>query len=330
MQNQIALSLETLIAYKVKPLLKRSHLNRDIIIGFIGDRGDGKSMGAGEVALLDWGVEPGEIIRSNMDINANITVSDEYAERYGLSGGSVHYESEPLDKLKFLRFDPEYYRNIFVIDEINIFLADARRAMSNQNLEADDVGQQLRKLQSPLIYTCISEMFVDTRIRDLTDVFIKTEDTALSPLGLARKQQQGIEFQWYLYPITRKLTGERYADTKQRLGPYFIRGNRFWDLIDTNLRQERKKLKDLEAEVKVTQDDRTQRFNEQYGWIGETLIALSKSGVNSLSNLEIKKYFPDVDKAILKEHFGFVWDNFAQEWDFGHYNAPLPPEPVLV
>ena len=321
MQNQIALSLDNIIAHKVKPLLRLMHLNRDIIIGLIGDRGDGKSLGAAEIALLDWGVEPGEIIRSNLDISADITVSDEYAYKFGLRGGSIHYQSKQLDKLKFLRFDPGYYRNIFVIDEINIFLADARRAMSNQNLEADDIGQQLRKLESPFIYTCISEMFVDVRIRDLTDIFIKTEDTALSPLGLARRQQQGIEFQWYLYPMTRKLTGERYSDTKQRLGPYFLRGKRLWGLIDTNQRQERKKLKELEIEARFDKSDETEAFNRKYGWIGEELIQLAASGKTTLSNIEIRQLFPGVDKQLLKDYFGFEYDRYSQGWDFGSYTT---------
>ena len=318
-QNQIALSLETLISYKVKPLFRVNHLNRDIIIGLIGDRGDGKSIGAAEIALLDWGVMPGEIMRSNMDISASITVSDEYAEKFNLKGDSVHYNSQYLDKIKFLRFAPEYYRNIFIIDEINIFLADARRSMSRQNLESDDVGQQLRKLESPLIYTCINEMFVDTRIRDLTDIFIKTEDTALSPLGLARKQKQGIEFQWYIYPMTRKLTGERYVDTKQRLGPYFIRGNSLWGIIDTFERQERKKLSDMEAEFSTEKDESVKRFNDKFGWIGEKLSDLSAEGVSSLSNRDIKRFFPEVTRDILKEYFYFTYNRFKQEWEFDTY-----------
>lgn len=315
-RDKIALSLEGLASYKIKALIRKMHLNRDIIIGLIGDRGGGKSIGAAEIALCDFGVEPGEIIRSNMSIKANVEISDEYAGKFGLNGGTVNYESKPLEKRKFLRFDPEYYRNIFVIDEINIFLADARRSMSNQNLESNDVGQQLRKLESPLIYTCINEMFVDTRIRDLTDVFIKTQDTASTPLGLARKQPQGIEFQWNLYYMTPKLTGESYVETHEKSGPFFIRGNKLWGLIDTYERQERVKYV---PDIEIEQDNETKRFNEKYGWIGELLIELNSEGKNSLSPKELKKYFPFVDINLLKDYYAFSYDRFTQSWDFGNY-----------
>jgi hypothetical protein len=320
MVKKIAPSLEVLIAYKVKKLLRRMHLNKDVIIGFIGDRGDGKSVGAGLVACLDYGIEPGAIIRSNMDIQIDISVSDAEAARYGLNGGTVHYQSKELDKGKFLGFDDSYKGAIYVVDEINIWLADARRATSNQNLYTDDVGQELRKWESPLIYTCIHEMFVDSRIRDLTDIFVKTEDTALTPLGLSRRQKQGIEFQWYIYAMSRKLTGERYADTHQRIGPFYIRGKPVWGLIDTNKRQERKKFNPAaagrEMELSVKQDAQTRAFMKQFGWVGEKLVELRNQGVDSLSTKEMRRLFANVPKDILKDYFDFVWEPYSQRWDF--------------
>ena len=48
-----ALSLEDILQFELPALCRRQHLNRDVLIGFIGDRGGGKSLGGGLVALLD-------------------------------------------------------------------------------------------------------------------------------------------------------------------------------------------------------------------------------------------------------------------------------------
>lgn len=335
MSEKTAPSLNDLIFKKSSWILRRQHLNKDVVIGIIGDRGDGKSIGAGLIAMLDYGVEPGAVIRSNMGIQADIVVSDSEAQQYGFEkGGSVHYQSQELNKAKFLGFDESYFRAIYVIDEINIFLADARRSTSNQNLYSDDVGQQLRKWQSPLIYTCIHEMFVDARIRDLTDIFIKAEDTALTPLGLSRRQKQGLEFQWFIYAMTRKLTGERYADTKQKLGPFFIRGKSLWGLIDTDKRQKREKfnMKDMQrpTEVTVEQDERTIAFNNQYGWVAEKLVELSAQGVSSLTTKELAMNFKGVPKDILKDYYGFTFDRFSQCWDFESFGIEKQTTRVRV
>ena len=135
MAEKTALSLERLIFCKTQPLLRRKHLNKDVIIGLIGDRGDGKSIGAGLISMFDYGIEEGAIIRSNMDIQADIVVSDSEAQKYGLTkGGQVHYQSTDLDKGKFLGFDPSYMGAIYVIDEINIFLADELNPYKKQRL----------------------------------------------------------------------------------------------------------------------------------------------------------------------------------------------------
>jgi hypothetical protein len=212
-------------------------LNRDSIIGFIGDRGGGKSLGAAATAFRDYLLQ-GEPVFSNMPLSFNINFSADQAAEYGLQPGIVHYESQPLDIDRLLDYDPEYRGGCIVIDEINIALADARRAMSTQNLYANDIGQQLRKLQSALVYTVIHEMFVDTRVRDMTDIFVSTSDAALTPEGLAAKQQQGRVFKWKIFPMTAKLNGYKYGEGGEALQCTF-QGDTYWSSIDTLQRQER-------------------------------------------------------------------------------------------
>lgn len=328
MANQTVLShndaLRKIIASRVSPMLRMEHLNPDAIIGFIGDRGGGKSLSSALICLLDYMMD-GMTLRSNMDITCKISVSDELAQRYGLPfGGEVLYRSEELDKTKFLRFDTEYNGCVILIEEINVWLADARRSMSTQNLLADDVGQQLRKLKMPLVYNCINEMFVDGRIRDLTDIFIHTQDTALTPIGLSRKQKQGIEFEWYLYPMTSKFTGERYADTKQRRGPVFIRGKALWGLIDTYKRQERKKgiamglQPGITAESTAKSDPANTAFNAKWGWVADKLNELIQSGVTEIQSNEYYRMFGKVPKDTMKNDFNVCYSFKTQTYTIGY------------
>lgn len=325
-------SLKQIIAKTIPSLLRVHHLNRDVVIGWIGERGGGKSIGAAATAAFDWGVE-GDILRSNMRIAWEIKVDEDLAAMYRIETGSVHYESEELNKHKFLTFSPDYFRSVFVIDEINLWLADARRSMAQQNLLADDVTQQLRKWESPLFYTCIHEMFVDSRIRDMTDLFIKTSDGALTEDGLRRKQRQGLSFDWLLYPMTKKFTGQTYADNKQAIGPITINGKMLWDIIDTWQHQERKKYKPEEVEgvlpIHISEDPMVLEQRSKWGWLYEKILALHKQGVPELEDEVLWEYLglkkagisPAVVAKQLKQmgiiriagragHFNYPIDNF--------------------
>lgn len=299
--EQTAPSTEYIIAKNADAILRKPHLNRDIIIGWIGERGGGKSTGAAAAAQFDWGLE-GNIIRSNMKIACDITVSEEVALIEGCPAGNVHYESEELNKHKFLTFSPEYKRSCFVIDEINLWLADARRTMSTQNLLADDVAQQLRKWEAPLYYTCIHEMFVDSRIRDMTDLFIKTEDTALTENGLRRHQRQGLSFHWKPYPMTKKYSGHTFAETHEDLGVWEINGRMLWGLIDTLERQERKKYKPeeevVEAPVHIIEDGRVIEERSKWGWLYDKILDLHKRKIPELEDEILWEYLEVKQRGI--------------------------------
>jgi len=303
-QAAIAPSLNEIIQYEIPPLLRRQHLNRDIIIGLVGDRGDGKSLGGGIIALIDFMLQ-GEPCWSNMQIGASFDVDDGTANRYGFpQGGVVNFYSEPLDMEKFLRFDESYHGGLFFIDEINIAIADARRAMSNQNLQSDDVGQMLRKLECGLIYTCIHEMFVDVRIRDMTDIFIKTSDTALSPEGLNRRQRQGLEFEWIIYPMSRKLTGRRYADEGKTLDPVYIKGQPFWGAINSLEMQRRRKYSVAvgqggSMEMEFQESQRVLEARSRWGWLYEKIQKLHADGVPDVLDKTLWEYL-ELDKRGIK------------------------------
>lgn len=282
------LTLEELVALQIPPLFRWQHLNRDLVIGLIGDRGDGKSTSGAVIATLD-NMMQGEPCFSNMSISVEIECDAEVTKEYGLEPGIVKYESRHLNMDKFLKFDAEYRGGVFFIDEINIALADARRAMSSQNLAADDVGQQLRKLNSGLIYTCIHEMFVDWRIRDMTDIFITCRDTALSPEGLQRRQTPGEEISWQIMPMSRRLTGEKYSETGESLGPYYLRLRQFWNIINTWQRQSRTLTagRVKAGELNILESPIVVAHKGKWAWLMDKLVGLHNAGFTSVSEQEL-------------------------------------------
>jgi len=199
------------------------HLDREYVVGTIGDRGGGKSGSDAVLSIVDFMLRD-KTVWSNMKIAVDIRVDDDLARIAGLnSGGVVHYESLPLDKDKLLKMDETYRDGCLVIEEINVQFSNARRFMSNTNIEANEVYQQLRKFKCSLIYNVIDEMFVDNQLRSLTDIFIRTYDTAFDLDSLTRKKKTGLDFCWQVYPYSAYLYGEqgRYAVTQKATKAFF-------------------------------------------------------------------------------------------------------------
>ena len=317
-ENLTALSLkEQCLRYAVHREVKATNLrdfnrNPDLIIGLIGDRGGGKSMGGAQVVVRDWMVR-GQQCFSNISITPTFHVSDDVMkhwcyDKYGVdTGGVVRYESTEIDMHKFMYFDEEYRNSVFFIDEINIAMADARRSMSNQNLWAADIGQQLRKLKSALVYTCIKEDYVDVRIRDLTDFFIKTVDAAYVNDGIPYKKE-GYYFNWSVYPMTDKAAANlgTFAKYQGGLAPLqkSVSGRSWWDTLDTLEHQERRKIQAGYMETASVQESIHENPNiiaakQEWGWLEQVanrIVAIGEADSGIVPCYEVMSW-PDV-----KEH----------------------------
>ena len=264
----VAPSLEDIAKHTVRALIRRYHLNRDWIIGLVGERGSGKSLGGGNIAVRDFAMND-EPLWSNMQIGLGIEVPQEFATPFGLERGLVIYKSEYIDKQAFLALDGRYEGGCLFFDEFNLEYGEARRSSANVNLMTDRAIQQLRKLQCGLIYTVLSEMYVDSRIRENTDLFIRCSDTAFKPENLSAKMAQGVAFEWLLYPMTPKILGQgtTYAETNKPVGPIPVTMGYLWDFINTYERQAVGKTKytdskevlplDMKEDPKVTKERET-------------------------------------------------------------------------
>lgn len=231
-------TLKDVIAVNVHPFIRRMHLNPDWIIGLVGDRGSGKSIGGANIAIRDYAMRGAQMF-SNMDIKLDVKVSEAIASIYGLESGVATYESIFMQREEFLAHDGRFKGGCKFIDEINIEYGEARRSSSNVNLETGTEIQQLRKDQSGLVYTTINEMYVDPRIRENTDVFIRCNDVAFHPHNLANRMRQGVCFEWKIYPMTPKLAGVGNNREGFIIGPIQVTLGNMWGMIDTFERQSR-------------------------------------------------------------------------------------------
>lgn len=322
--------LEDILQYELPALFRRQHLNRDVMIGLVGDRGGGKSIGGGEICLLDYMLQ-GEPCFANMQVKATFDVDDEMAAKYRLPGGKATFEAKPLDKHKFLRFDSEYHGCVFFTHEFNIWLADARRSNSNLNLETDDIGQELRKLNAAWIYDCIDENFVDKRIRDATDIFIRTNDTALTTRGMMNRQKQGLEFEWYVYAMTHKgaaiCNTEKYKDGGKPQGPYYIRGKQLWGLIDTKKKERRERYKTQigvpPEGLELTEGADLVNARNQLSWLEDKSKEFRRKGIDFFKPKELARELGcPLTRRIRNElkAFGIAWDNDAQGYEVDNYH----------
>jgi hypothetical protein len=302
-----------LIPGKVMPPWFRihSHLNRELIIGLIGFRGDGKSGSGASIVLNDF-MFAGIPVWSNMAINCDLTIDDEIARRFGLNyGGVANFATEPLNKSALLALDERYSNGCIFGDEVNVDYSQVRRGMSNDNVDFNMVCQQLRHLGTSLVYTVIDEMFIDSQLRYATDVFIKCEDTALSADGLAAKKPGGIDFKWTVYPMSGYLLGREnsYYATQRPLDPMYFHFARFRGIYDTKEFQRKThriktKGNGLEAEVQVTPDKELHENIDEWAWLAQKAEQLKAAGIQEMLPAELWSYLGVRERKLTPDKVG--------------------------
>lgn len=286
--------------YEIRPIFVREHLKREIVLGTVGDRGGGKSGSDAVITLVD-GMFAGKTAFSNMVIKCDIEIDNGTAEKYGLSkGGIAHFESQPLVKDALLNLDDRYRNAYILIEEINVEYSNARKALTNTNTDFNEVCQQLRKFKTTLLYNVIDEMFIDVQLRALTDVFIKTYDTAFDINALNAQKDTGLDFCWTIYPMTGYLVGEqqKYAVTKKPLPPVYFHFGPWRGIYNTNKNQEhgiytmsrKDKMKAMQAEISVESDPELVKEVNAWRWLEEAAQDLKQSAKKILAPHELAQW----------------------------------------
>lgn len=282
--------LRLIIKNEIKPIIRRISLKREVVVGWIGFRGDGKSGSGSSVMFVDCLVD-GIPVYSNMPIKCDMEVGRESAQKYGLNaGGVVHYETRPLDNYELVRFDTKFFGCGIFGDEINMELSNVRKAMTNTNVLTNDVWQQIRKWETPLFcYTVIDEMFIDNQLRSLTDIFIKCEDTALSVDGLSAHKALGKDIKWVIYPMSAYLAGREnsYKVTQRSMPPVYFHLDRLLGIYDHKKMQAAGKVKygidfkrkdeskSFAAEMEVDTGKQDKEYN-RWQWFFDRMPAIYK------------------------------------------------------
>ena len=314
--------LKLIPQYEIKPILLREHLNREIVAGTIGDRGGGKSGSDAVIGIVDF-MLAGKKVWSNMDISCNIKIDDATARKYGLSsGGIAHYESLPIDKDALLKLDDNYRDGCLVIEEINVQYSNVRRFMSNTNVDFNEVCQQLRKFKVSMLYNVIDEMFIDPQLRALSDVFLRTYDTAFDLDALARKKPPGLDFCWQVYPMSGYLRGEqgRYALTHKTEKVFFHFGP--WrGVYDSGQHQEkgryslnkreREKEEALKASYSVESSDEVKDDINRWQWLIDNVRKLRNSGIEYLEAHQMWQVLQVVEHGYTPRVIGSMLPNFG-------------------
>lgn len=147
----------------------RNLKDRSLIIGFVGARGSGKSVGAARMVIMDYMLRGKKNVWSNMEIGFNLI----------RNGQTIPMKAKSLERLGLVELDEMYSNGLLYVDEVNL-LAEARRSMSQSNLMFSYILQQLRKRRLSIIWSAQSELHCDDRLRFQTDIFIMCEDVSIS------------------------------------------------------------------------------------------------------------------------------------------------------
>jgi len=167
--------------------------NQSIIIGLIGPRGGGKSVGGARLTILDY-MLAGYDVWSNMEIGVGVQVN----------GNVRELRSKPLNKLELGELDAVYSNGLLFVDEVNAYIADARRAMSEESLAFSYILQQIRKRKLNIIWTAQSEAHCDERLRWQTDIYIVCNDVSV----VRRNCGIGELSSWKAYDVHGLVTGQ--------------------------------------------------------------------------------------------------------------------------
>ena len=199
---------------------------------------------------------------------------------------------------------------------------------------------QLRKYRALLIYNVINEMFIDPQLRSLTDIFIRTYDTAFDVDALERHKPNGLDFSWKIYPMTGYLRGEqgKYSNTHEAIGPVYLNFEPWRGIFDSMKHQEQgkytkttsQKNRDAEAAaLGVESSPEIVAHAKRWGWLEQKVLSYMKANPkrSTLEDGELPMLLGrSLTPAIKRELkvFGIHWDNEEQCYDLPSISDPLP------
>jgi len=269
----------------------RNLRGRSLVIGFVGPRGSGKSVGAARLVILDFMLK-GKKVWSNMEIGFNRRNNGHIAPMVSL----------PLDRLSMEELDKVYSNGIIYVDEVNLMM-EARRSMSNENLMFSYILQQLRKRKLTIIWSAQSEQHCDDRLRFQTDIIIACADISITN----PRCEIGALSKWQAYDFSGIVKGKSHRNTKDMLFYQGIESNKpFWNSYSTW------EIQDIAAPTRV--DEKQIQAERIAAEIAEEM----KAGTFRMSKREIGKKYDMLNDhglltkvgQLLSSRHGIVKENY--------------------
>jgi len=270
----------------------RNLRNRSLVIGFVGPRGSGKSVGAARTVILDYMLK-GKTVWSNMEIgffnHAN--------------GSSAAKKSQSLDRLTLGELDEVYNNGIIYVDEVNLMM-EARRSMSQENLMFSYILQQLRKRRLTIIWSAQSEMHCDDRLRFQTDIIISCNDLSITN----PKCEIGSLSKWKAYDFSGIVKGKTHGNSKDMLFYEGVESNKpFWNSYSTW------EIQDVNANTRKDEQ------NEEADKYAAELAADFNKGLDRIHSRELWKRFDLINKRGMQILVGQKLSNNYGIIRRGHY-----------
>ncbi len=207
-----------------------------LAIAFTGTRGAGKSVALTAFGVID-GLLAGRRVVSNMPIEIKVKYKD----------CQKIFQSEellPSMLLDINEFTKNYYNCLMLIDEINVFIADAQRSMSNESYYFALALQQMRHRKLDFGFTTQNENWQTDRTQFQTDFYVKCSDNAMGH-GTPKKEEIGRKSLWKIHDMSGLVTGEVLKTVFNKVMPYTEKvfwNTPFWNCYSTELMQRRNKV----------------------------------------------------------------------------------------
>lgn len=263
------------------------------------------------MGILDYLV-PGYQVISNMALKWGLQIGDDL----------LTYNSQDLDKAALLKFDIERQSTV-IIDEVNIEFSEARRAITNRNLIFNKIMQQLRKRELNVIYTVQHEMWIDTRLRWQTDMYIKCQDICLKPGGLFLPFDLGEILEWRIYDMRGWLNQGAYQETGEPITGWRFPGKPWFDTYDTL---------EIQGEDELTygQSPHIKEQIDKWGWLDALVAGWNADGITDLTPDQLVRGLQTPLNKEIRDQLrirGVVWNNSSQTYRIDDFNLERTPPP---
>lgn len=188
----------------------------EYVIGFVGPRGGGKSVGLCYLGLI--GLASGRRVLSSMPIGGD------FAEG--------RFDSTLLDTVELYSFGQGLQSSLVIIDEMQ-FHVDSRESTTNKNKLMNWLGTQIRKKELSIAYSVQNFMWVDNRWRFQTDILVQCMDLFHTPWGKEKGLSRGVEINMKFFDLSGVVTGIPARVSGRPYKEINLYARALWDKYDT-------------------------------------------------------------------------------------------------